>query len=68
MTWSSNCNFNQHINNVCNVNSAIKRRENSHNILFYKIINNLIVVQQSSPEKADVRTKKKHSQKFRHIG
>ena len=35
-----------------------KRRENSRLILFYKIINNL----------ADVRTRKKHSQKFRHIG
>ena len=35
-----------------------KRRENSRLILFYKIINNLAVV----------RTRKKHSQKFRHIG
>ena len=45
-----------------------KRRENSRLILFYKIINNLAVVPHSCPEKADVRTRKKHSQKFRHIG
>ena len=44
-----------------------KRRENSCLILFYKIINNLAVVPHSCLEKADVRTKKKHSQKFRHI-
>ena len=37
-------------------------------ILFYKIINNLAVVPHSCLEKADVRTRKKHSQKFRHIG
>ena len=48
-----------------------KRRENSRLILFYKIINNLAVVPHSCREKADVtdvRTNKKHSQKFRHIG
>ena len=45
-----------------------KRRENSRLILFYKIINNLAVVPHSCLEKADVRTRKKHSQKFRHIG
>ena len=45
-----------------------KRRENSHLILFYKIINNLAVVPYSCLEKADVRTRKKHSQKFCHIG
>ena len=45
-----------------------KRRENSCLILFYKIINNLAVVPHSCLEKADVRTRKKHSQKFRHIG
>ena len=45
-----------------------KRRENSRLILFYKIINNLAVVPHSCLEKADVGTRKKHSQKFRHIG
>ena len=40
-----------------------KRRENSRLILFYKIINNLAVVPHSCLEKADVRTRKKHSQK-----
>ena len=45
-----------------------KRRENSHLILFYKIINNLAVVPHSCLEKADVRTRKKHSQMFCHIG
>ena len=45
-----------------------KRRENSRLILFYKIINNLAAVPHSCLEKADVRTRKKHSQKFRHIG
>ena len=45
-----------------------KRRENSRLILFYKIINNLAVVPHSCLEKADVRTRKYHSQKFRHIG
>ena len=45
-----------------------KRRENSRLILFYKIINNLAVVPHSCLEKVDVRTRKKHSQKFRHIG
>ena len=45
-----------------------KRRENSCLILFYKIINNLAVVPHSCLEKADVRTRKKLSQKFRHIG
>ena len=45
-----------------------KRRENSRLILFYKIINNLAVLPHSCLEKADVRTRKKHSQKFRHIG
>ena len=44
-----------------------KRRENSHLILFYKVINNLAVVPHSCLEKADVRTRKNHSQKFRHI-
>ena len=39
-----------------------KRRENSRLILFYKIINNLAVVLHSCLEKADVRTRKKHSQ------
>ena len=38
------------------------RRENSRLILFYKIINNLAVVPHSCLEKADVRTRKKHSQ------
>ena len=45
-----------------------KRRENSRLILFYKIINNLAVVPHSCLEKADVHTRKKHSQKFHHIG
>ena len=45
-----------------------KRRENSRLILLYKIINNLAVVPHSCLEKADVRTRKKHAQKFRHIG
>ena len=45
-----------------------KRREKSRLILFYKIINNLAVVPHSWLEKADVRTRKNHSQKFRHIG
>ena len=45
-----------------------KRRENSCLILFYKIINKSAVVPHSCLEKADVRTRKKHSQKFRHIG
>ena len=45
-----------------------KRRENSRLIFFYKIINNLAVVPHSCLEKADVRTRKNHSQKFRHIG
>ena len=45
-----------------------KRRENSRLILFHKIINNLAVVPHSCLEKADVRTRKNHSQKFRHIG
>ena len=45
-----------------------KRRENSRLILFYKIIHNLAVVPHSCLEKADVRTRKKHSQKFRLIG
>ena len=44
-----------------------KRSENSRLILFYKIINNLAVVPHSCLEKADVHTRKKHSQKFRHI-
>ena len=43
------------------------RRENSCLILFYKIMNNLAVVPHSCLEN-DVRTRKKHSQKFRHIG
>ena len=45
-----------------------KRCENSRLILFYKIINSLAVAPHSCLEKADVRTRKKHSQKFRHIG
>ena len=45
-----------------------KRRENSRLILFYKIINNLAVVPHSCLEKADVRTRKNYSLKFRHIG
>ena len=48
------------------MDSAIKRRENSH--LFYKIINNLVVVPHSCLEKADVHTRKNYSQKFLHIG
>ena len=44
-----------------------KRRENSRLILFYKIINNLAMVPHSCLEKADVRTRENHSQKFRHI-
>ena len=32
------------------------------------VLNNLAVVPYSFLEKADVRTRKKHSQKFRHIG
>ena len=45
-----------------------KRRENSRLIFFYKIINNLAAVPHSCLEKADVRTRKNHAQKFRHIG
>ena len=45
----------------------LKRRKNSRLILFNKIINNLAVVQHPCLEKADVRTRKHHSQKFRHI-
>ena len=45
-----------------------KRRENSRLILFYKSINNLAVVPHSCLEKADVRTRKNHTQKFCHIG
>ena len=45
-----------------------KRRENSRLVLFYKVINNLVVVPHSCLEKADVRTRKKRSQKFCHIG
>ena len=45
-----------------------KRRENACLILFYKIINNLAMVPHSCLEKADGRTWKKHSMKFRHIG
>ena len=45
-----------------------KRRENSRLILFYKIINNLAAVPHTCLEKADVRTRKNHSQKFCHIG
>ena len=45
-----------------------KRRENSRLIFFYKIINNLAMVPHSCLEKADGRTRKKHSIKFRHIG
>ena len=45
------------------MDSAIKktRKQSSH-------INNLAVVPHSCLEKADVRTRKKHSQKFSHIG
>ena len=45
-----------------------KRCENSRPILFYKFINNLAVLPHSCLEKADVRTRKNHSQKFCHIG
>ena len=45
-----------------------KRHENARLILFYKIINNLAMVPHSCLEKADGRTRKKHSMKFRHIG
>ena len=45
-----------------------KRRENNRPIIFYKIIDHLAVVPHSCLEKADVRTRKNHSQKFRHIG
>ena len=45
-----------------------KRRENACLILSYKIINNLTMVPHSCLEKADGRTRKKHSIKFRHIG
>ena len=45
-----------------------KRLENARLILFYKIINNLAMVPHSCLEKADGRTRKKHSMKFRHIG
>ena len=48
---------------VTYLDSVIKK-----DILFYKIINNLAVVPHSCLEKADVRTRKKHSQKFCHIG
>ena len=44
-----------------------KRRENSRLILFYKIINNLAAVPHSCLEKVDVRTRKNHARKFRHI-
>ena len=46
----------------------LKRRENAHLILFYKIINNLAMVPHLCLEKADGRTRKKHNLKFRHIG
>ena len=45
-----------------------KRRENTCLIFFYKIINNLAMVPHSCLEKADGRTRKKHSMKFRHMG
>ena len=45
-----------------------KRCENACLSLFYKIINNLAMVPHSCLEKADGRTRKKHSMKFRHIG
>ena len=45
-----------------------KRRENACLILFYKIINNLVMVPHSCLEKADGRTHKKHNMKYRHIG
>ena len=45
-----------------------KRREDSRLIFFYIIINNLVVVPHSCLEKANLRTRKNHSQKFRHIG
>ena len=45
-----------------------KRRENTRLILFYKIINNLAMVPHSCLEKADGRTRIKHTLKFRHIG
>ena len=47
-----------------------KQHENACLILFYKneIINNLAMMPHSCLEKADGRTRKKHSMKFRHIG
>ena len=50
------------------MDSAIKktRKQSSHSLL--QIINNLTVVPHSCLEKTDVRIRKKHSQKFRHIG
>ena len=45
-----------------------KKREKSRFIPFYKIINNLAAVRHSCLEKAYVRTRKNHAQKFRHIG
>ena len=45
-----------------------KRLGNSRLILFYKIINNLAVAPHSCLKKADVPTRKNHSQKFCHIG
>ena len=45
-----------------------KIRENARLILFYKIINNLVMVPDSGLENVDGRTRKKHNLKFRHIG
>ena len=45
-----------------------RRRKNVCPILFYKIINNLAMVPHSCLEKADGRTQKKNSMKFRQIG
>ena len=45
--------------------SILTKNRYKNYTLFYKIINNLAVVPHSCLEKADVRTRKKHSQKFR---
>ena len=56
------------LNNIEKYYVLCIRRENSSLILFYKIINKLAAVPHSCLEKADVRTRKNHAQKFRHIG
>ena len=53
------------------MDSAIKKtqKQSSHSILQnYQQFGCAAVVPHSCLEKADVRTRKKHSQKFRHIG